>query len=115
MIRNLGELVRTAKKYGQVMFQAGDVLVSEDNAFYDTRTKVDLATGIHFVKPITFEDGYYNYICPDCCEVHPVHKSKVYTLINTGCCAARSHSNRDIWIGGKRHKLKRAKIRMVLG
>jgi len=111
MKRDLKDLVRRAKEYGKIMFNDGDILVAEAG-YIDKRTVIDKSTGLHIVKPVTFEDGYYNYICPECGEIHSIHKSRVSRNkpIKKGCCKARSHSNRSCWINGKHLKIKTSKI-----
>jgi len=108
---NLRERVRTAKTYGKIFFKPEDILESSIG-YIDTRTIRPGVDELSIVKPLTLEDGYYSYVCPDCGEIHIIHKTRVSKgkPIKTGCCKARSHSTRIIIVSGKLVKVKRFKI-----
>ena len=108
---DLRERFKTAKKYGEILFKPEDVLESSIG-YIDTRTIKPGVDELPIVKPLTLEDGFYSYVCPDCQEIHIIHKSRVSKNkpIKTGCCKARSHSTRIIIVSGKLVKVKRFKI-----
>lgn len=108
---NLRERVRTAKTYGKIFFKPEDILESSIG-YIDTRTIKPGVDELSIVKPLTLEDGFYSYVCPDCGEIHIIHKTRVSKgkPIKTGCCKARSHSTRIIIVSGKLVKVKRFKI-----
>lgn len=109
---NLENLIKQAIENGdKVYIKSGDILISE-NGYIDERTIVDKSTGLHIVKPITFENDYYKYICPECGEIHIIHKVRISRNkpIKKGCCEVRSHSYRICLINGKLTKIKTSKI-----
>ncbi len=108
---NLRERFRTAKTYGKIFFKDGDILESS-TGYIDTRTIRPGVDELPIVKPLTLEDGFYNYVCPDCGEIHIIHKTRVSKgkPIKTGCCKARSHSTRTIIVSGKLVRVQRYKI-----
>jgi len=108
--RDLKDIIRRAYEYGKVLVNDGDILQSEAG-YIDTRTKLDAEAGIHVVKPICFNGGYYEYICPDCADIHGIHKDLVRKPINIGCCANHKRSNKRMaLVEGKIVRVKRPKI-----
>lgn len=79
----LENLIQRAKEHnGIVYIKEGDILVIEAG-YIDTRETFKLEHNIHFVKPVTFHNGYYWYVCPDCSKLHCSDK---LGKIETGCC-----------------------------
>lgn len=111
MDRDLKRLVKQAKEYGEVLFNDGDILESEAG-YIDSRTRFDIAEEIHIVKPLTLELGFYSYVCPDCSQIHVIHKRKIIKNkpIRLACCKARSHSKRVCVVKGELVKVQRFKI-----
>ncbi|SNX53050.1 hypothetical protein [Thermoanaerobacterium sp. RBIITD] len=75
-------LEKLIEQADEVFINPGDILVIE-KGYIDKRTRFDQERNIHIVKPITYQNGNYWYVCPDCGELH---FSNILGKIQTGCC-----------------------------
>lgn len=108
----LKDLVRQAKEYdGRKLFADGDVGVWSPG-YIDNRTVIDKQLNIPIVKPVTYEGGFFHYICPKCTDIHFVHRVKIKRgkPIKTGCCAQGKRSSRLCVIGGQLAEVKDQRI-----
>lgn len=108
----LTDLVYQANEYdGKVLFEENDVR-AWNPGYIDKRTLFDLKLNLPIVKPVTYEGGFFNYICPLCTELHAINRLKVKrnTPVKTGCCFPGMRSTRMCMIKGQFIKIKAQKI-----
>ncbi len=95
-MNNLNDLPRFIREYdAKVLFEKGEIFVIDPDAgvYIDTRTKFDLEENVHDVWACVLDCGYYNYVCPNCGQLHSIHKSKIYNKLHSpGCWNAEGKS-----------------------
>lgn len=97
---------------GKVVVTASDVDVILDDG--GQRVIVDHRTDKENVQIIGVDvQGYVQYVCPVCGQVHAIHKSKIGqgALIYPGCCDSRSHGTKSYI--NKQGKLEKKKLNKI--
>lgn len=117
-MNRLDELIRRCKKYdGEIHFKEGDIFVIADKQFIDIRNHYDGEQDVDIVHTVLREGNYIYYVCPNCSELHAIHKDDVETgkKYNVGCAINYKRSNKFgvIFPNGKMKKFKARKIMLA--
>lgn len=75
-----------------------DVILDEQGGRVIIDHRIDDENDPKTVQTIGVDvQGYIQYVCPECGQVHAIHKSKIGqgALIYPGCCESRSHGTKS--------------------